>query len=64
MCLQCGNQADKVLYAGFPMKLCTNHEEPLLWGFWSWIPVLWFNGVFILYTGSYWGALRKFLKGE
>jgi len=65
----CNGTLDKVLYMGFPMKLCNNRECNLVSGGWSWIlfplsKVGAFNGYFVIYTGSYLKALWFFLKGN
>ncbi len=72
-CPLCGYEAMKVIYMGFPMKLCMNEEEcNCLWGMWSWVlrvfpvavedefadePYFRFQG----YRGSYLRALWTFL---
>lgn len=62
----------KIIHMGFPMYFY--EEENILWGFWSFIYTLFpftaedltgeLNFVFLVYEGSYWKALWKFLKGE
>ena len=66
ICPACGKNQLKVIYAGFPMKLCENNKCSTLTGFWSFIPtyILPFNGWFYVYEGSYIKALWKWLKGE
>lgn len=68
-CSVCGAEPQTILYMGFPMYLCESDEAahpeaPVVYGFWSWIPEVWFNGVFVLYTGSYWRALWSFIRGD
>lgn len=63
-CPACDHKAVKVIYAGFPMKLCEDQNCSTLWGFWSFIPGLYFNGMFIEYEGSYLGGLWYFLFGD
>lgn len=29
-----------VIYMGLPMRLYQNADVPVLWGFWSWVPVV------------------------
>lgn len=50
-CLKCHKEATKVIYMGLPMKLCMEHDIPELWGFWSFIVKLYFNGTFMIYKG-------------
>lgn len=54
----------KVIYMGFPMRLCSNPACNEMSGFWSWIPTLYFDGKVAVYEGNYWGALWAWLKGE
>jgi len=63
-CPECGCEADKVIYMGFPMKLCPNERCNTLWGFWSWIPCIWFNGWFMKYKGCYFDALIAWLAED
>ena len=63
-CPRCDCEAHKVIYLGLPMKLCSDEPCRCLWGFWSWVPVLWFNGGFMEYEGSYWPALWHWLFGN
>jgi hypothetical protein len=62
-CPACGRRSARVLCYGFPMWIC---ECEVLWGFWSWVPVLLpFNGMFLAYTpGHYFGALWRYLTGS
>lgn len=61
-CPACEKESHKVLYLGFPMRLCEDGQECAnLFGFWSFIPAIWFNGTFMEYTGSYFSALWSFL---
>lgn len=67
-CPRCQREGLKVIYLGFPMKFCDNPMEggdecACLWGFWSFVPTLWFNGMFMTYEGSYWKALWHWLRG-
>lgn len=63
-CPQCNRVATKAIYAGLPMNICEGDPEcQLLWGFWSWIPELYFNGVFMSYDGSYLNALWHWIFG-
>ena len=61
MCPNCGKDAKKVIYFGFPMRLCPVCQT--LYGFWSWVPCLWFNGAFMTYDGLYLKALWYWLRG-
>ena len=63
-CPRCGKEADKVIYFGAPMKFCSDEECATLWGFWSWIPSMWFNGMFMEYKGHYLPALMYWLFGS
>ena len=63
-CPRCKEAGIAVIYAGFPMKLCSGDECSTLWGFWSWLPRLWFNGVFMRYDGWYVPALWHWLSGD
>lgn len=63
-CPSCQSDAEKVIYAGFPMKICSNESCNTLWGFWSFIPGFWFNGVFFEYEESYIKGLIEWFKYE
>lgn len=63
-CPACNSKVQKVIYFGFPMYLCTSQTCMTLWGFWSFIPCIWFNGMFMVYKGSYLKALYHWLKGD
>lgn len=65
-CPSCKKKATKVIYMGLPMRLCDDTENcSTLFGFWSFIVLITpFNGVFLTYTGSYWSALKIFIKGD
>lgn len=63
ICPRCGDGAYRVIYAGFPMKLCKNGKCNCVWGFFSWVPSLMFNGWFAVFEGSYWRALWRWLVG-
>jgi len=60
VCPSCGAEAQKVLYAGLPMKSCDACSN--LWGFWSFVPALWFNGWLFPYQGPYLLVLWDWLK--
>ena len=62
-CPLCGDDPKKVIYMGFPMKLCGDDQCNCLGGFWSWVPALWFNGWFMQYDGCYLPALWEWLFG-
>jgi len=65
-CPLCGEDAKKVIYLGFPMKLCSDDGCSCLWGFWSWAPELWSDGcfAFMQYDGWYLPALWHWLFGN
>jgi hypothetical protein len=46
------------------MYLCTDESCATGFGFWSFIPCIYFDGAFMAYTGGYWSALWAWLKGE
>lgn len=60
-CPACKAEATKVIYFGMPMYLCSEEYCNTVWGFWSWIPAMRFNGAFMEYAGSYWLALWTWL---
>ncbi|HDH51247.1 MAG TPA: hypothetical protein ENH31_00485 [Nitrospirae bacterium] len=64
-CPTCYWEGTKALYAGIPIKLCTNEECSTVWGFWSFlITLLPFNGWFFAYEGNYFIALWDWLFGR
>lgn len=63
-CPICGREGLKVIHFGFPMHLCPDEECSCLWGFWSWVASVWWDGYFLTYTGGYWRTLWRFLKGD
>jgi hypothetical protein len=63
-CCVCGSDASRVMYLGLPMWLCNNEGCSIVWGFWSWLPTLWFNGAFVKYDGWYLPALWNWLFGK
>jgi hypothetical protein len=58
----------KILYMGFPMKLYEQSNPPIIWGFWSFIPVIFpiydqeLGFEFKPYRGSYLKALWCWLN--
>lgn len=67
-CPDCGSAGWRVIYLGFPMKLCEDDACCTVWGFWSWLP-FWFPVVsdtgfkFTAYEpGHYWSSLRAWLR--
>ena len=62
ICPECEATADKVIYAGLPMYSCDSCS--LLWGFWSWIPALWYNGYLFVYEGCYLKGLWEWWTNE
>lgn len=69
-CPGCGGRADKVIYLGLPMRLCSDVDGcACLSGFWSFVAFAFpiHDGehfAFMVYDGSYWSALRVWLMGE
>lgn len=65
-CSICKKEMWKVIYAGFPMRLCSNEECNNVSGFWSFVidlldPILPFNGMFYRYGNWYIPALFRWL---
>lgn len=61
-CPLCDNVSIKVIYYGFPVRLCQVKSCSCLFGFWSNITVHFpFNGVLFPYDGFYLTALLKWL---
>lgn len=73
-CPQCGGEVMRVLYMAAPMWLCADPECICLFGFWSWVvdcfPLTAHDEYgqagwgFIHFTGPYWRALWRFLRGN
>ena len=63
-CPVCHSEARRVIYMGFPMLLCSIDDCNCLWGFWSWITAIHFDGNFMEYKGSYLLALRHWLFSD
>lgn len=63
-CCRCHGPATKVIYAGAPGVFCQNEECACLSGMASYVGLIYFNGAFMSYTGSYWRALWHFVKGD
>lgn len=63
-CPLCKDVQIKVIYAGFPFKLCCNEDCFNVTGFWSWVPHIYFNGIFFPYVGSYWQNLYAWLTSD
>lgn len=63
-CPDCGCFMVKVIYMGFPMRLCNRCSR--LAGFWSFLldDVLPFNGYFFVYEKSYLKALWHWLFNQ
>jgi hypothetical protein len=68
--------SSKIIHLGLPMYLYDEEEITIIWGFWSFVTVL-FPSInagfdtygqpgfyFLKYKGSYWKALYRFLKGD
>jgi hypothetical protein len=61
-CPLCKRKMVNVIYAGFPMYLCSDDDCNTVDGFWSEImEYLPFNGMFFVYKGNYWKALYRWL---
>jgi hypothetical protein len=65
-CSICKKEMWKVIYAGFPMWLCSNEDCNCVEGFWSFFielidPIIPFNGMFYRYRGFYIQALIAWL---
>lgn len=64
-CPTCKARVDKIIYAGLPMKLCSDPDCSRIFGLWSfaadWIG---FNGVMVCYEGSYGKALWHWLVDD
>jgi hypothetical protein len=57
-----GSDTHKVIYMGFPMKLCGSNTCNCVWGFWSIVPLIFPINTFgyfsfMGYTGHYLPAL-------
>ncbi len=64
ICPSCKSKGTKALYAGIPVKICTNDigECYLVWGFFSpLLTIIPFNGWFFTYEGNYFAALWEWL---
>lgn len=61
-CPTCEVKALKVIYSGLPLLMCDKCTT--IWGFWSWVPRLWFNGYLFIYKGSYLKGLWEWLTYE
>lgn len=63
----CPHEPTKVIYMGFPMRLCKCGEHHVI-GFWSFILEIHFDGVFFKYEGAYllalWNWLTKPMEEE
>lgn len=63
-CPKCRAEPMRIIYMGFPMWFCSNEECNCCWGFWSWVPTLFFNGWIMPYEGRYLPALWAWLRGD
>lgn len=61
LCPQCKGAAQKAIYFGLPVGLCADVECSVAWGLGSYAMLVWFNGWLMLYSGSYWRALWRWL---
>ncbi|KKW13063.1 MAG: hypothetical protein UY48_C0005G0019 [Candidatus Gottesmanbacteria bacterium GW2011_GWB1_49_7] len=63
-CADCGEPEAKVIYYGLPHHMCLQCDPPLLTGFWSRLTAhLPFSGWMMVYKGSYWRALWRWVSG-
>lgn len=62
LCPDCGKPALKAIYLGLPVKICSDDKCALLWGLFSFVCELHFNGYFFIYEESYFKALIEWLK--
>lgn len=61
-CKFCKKRMIKVIYAGFPLWLCSDEYCNAIAGPFTFIMFIFpFNGIFYGYTGSYWKALYHWL---
>jgi len=68
-CVNCdNNKSSRAIVMGLPVSFCTHCLT--MWGFWSYAYTFlfaplegWLNGgfSFMLYEGSYWNALKRWL---
>lgn len=64
-CPLCGGAAERVLYAGLPARLCAADRCRCLFGGAAWlIGRLPFNGMFMVFEGSYLRALWAWVRGR
>lgn len=72
-CPLCASDGAKVIYMGFPMRLCMNAGCFALYGFWSWVmdvfpvPTETDYGPqwkFFVYNGPFLPALWAWIRGE
>jgi hypothetical protein len=65
VCENCGSKGQKVLYAGFPMFLCSRETCSTVWGRFARVTELMpFDGWFMRYDGPYLGALWYWLTND
>lgn len=67
LCHTCGKEGLKAFYAGIPFRVCMCNGDRCPFAFGPLSFLLWilpFNGVIMLYEGSYLRALWRFLLGK
>lgn len=60
-CPACGDVQVNTIYMGASFQICTNPECRTATGFFSWVPLIFFNGWLFPYTGSYLRGLWDWL---
>jgi hypothetical protein len=61
-CRRCHRPVEKVIYAGLPGKMCTTVGCWAFYGPASYAALIHFSGRVMHYEGSYWRALRHWIK--
>ncbi len=62
-CPRCNSESLKMIYAGLPLRKCTDLTCACAWGLGSYAAAIWFTGAMMAYEGSYWRALWHWLTG-
>lgn len=61
-CPLCNSNYDKVIYYGFPVKLCQNEYCNCMFGFWTIMTnLLLYHGILLFYNDGYINALLYWL---
>ena len=66
-CPLCGEPVLKAIFAGLPLKMCSNDDCQCAWGLGTVAMNLMSNGAgwaLFIYPGSYWVALYHWLSGD